>query len=487
METLCRERGLGVAQNLATSDTEQVTRRTVSLVQGLPKHLAHCPSERAALALVHLVADILAAPTETESRFLGVLCQAYFGQHLVGASDLLAEVDLGLISGTCYVLDASLLVCLLSEGSDSHEFASSLVGDATASGAILTTTSLFLEETAEHARWAAHFVEQHGEDSSEIIAALRCLGGYTSNEFLHGYFLGPARDTGFSRYLGRMLGATRKRGITAEDIARRLLAVGVQAVEFAGWDGFVPEDFEKRDRVRDEIERRRKKIGTYTHVRQTTAEAEVAVVVDGIRDARLQPPGRDAKDAFFLSSTRVVDQLDGLTRRICLFPVGLAQWLWSARSVSTEHSKLVFQQLLWELAQGGVGFVDDAILLRRFSGVIEVAETDLKATISDRREHLLEKYGPDPGEAFSEADRLDIPRLANEVRGEALERMEQLLANEKERVRRAASVAKLNEEERRELAKLRARKEERRRKARGKRSKAKRSRGGGRKRRTRGK
>ena len=206
-----------------------------------------------------------------------------------------------------------------------------------------------------------------------------CLGGYSSNEFLHGYFLGSSTDSSFSKYLRRLLGVTRKGGVTPDAIAARLLSLGVQPVSFSDWHGFAPEDFEKRDRVRDEIESRRKRIGTYTHVRQTRAEAEVAIVVDGIRSGRLQPPTGNATDAFFLSSTRVVDQLHGLTRRICLFPVGLAQWVWSARSVSSEHSELVFQQLLWELAQGGVGFVDDATLLRRFSGVIEVAAADLQA------------------------------------------------------------------------------------------------------------
>ena len=477
LETLCRERGLGVAQNLATSDTEQVTRRIVSLVQELPKHLAHCPTEQAALALVQLVADILAAPTESESRFLGLLCQAYFGHHLVGASDLLARVDLDLIEGTCYVVDASLLVCLLAEGSDSHDFATSLVNDVTSCGGLLTTTSLFLEEIEEHARWAGHFVEQHGEDSSEVISALRCLGGYASNEFLHGYFLGSPRDSSFPKYLRRMLGTTRKSGISTGAVAGRLLSLGVRSVAFSDWHGFVPEDFEKRDRVRDEIEKRRKKIGTYTHTRQTTAEAEVAVVVDGIRSARLRPPTGSATDAFFLSGTRVVDQLDGLTRRICLFPVGLAQWIWSARSVSAEHSELVFQQLLWELAQGGVGFVDDATLLRRFSGVIEVAAADLQASVSDRREHLLEKYGADPADAFVNANRLDIPRLASEVRQEALDRMEALLEKEKERVREARATAKLSDDERRELDKARAKKRERQRKATGKRLNPKRGRG----------
>ena len=123
LDQLCRERGLGVAQNLATSNVDHASRRTVSLVQHLPDHLAACATRDEAFAVVHLVADILTGPIETETTFLGLLCQAYFGQHLVGASETLAKVDLDLISGTCYVLDASVLVCLLSEGGEVHEFA----------------------------------------------------------------------------------------------------------------------------------------------------------------------------------------------------------------------------------------------------------------------------------------------------------------------------------------------------------------------------
>ena len=70
----------------------------------------------------------------------------------------------------------------------------------------------------------------------------------------------------------------------------------------------------------------------------------------------------------------------------------------------------------------GVEFVDRATLLRRFSGVIEAAETDLKTSISSRREYLVEKYGPDPAAAFMNADPLDLPRLADEVRHETLAR-----------------------------------------------------------------
>ena len=184
LDRLCRERGLGVAQNLATSNVSEARRRTVSLIRHLPDYLvAGCRDDAEAHALVRLVADILTAPKEAETTFMGLLCQAYFGQHLVGASETLARVDLGLIADSCYVLDATVLVCLLAAGGKVHELTNSLIGELTNCGATLTTTRLFLEETAEHARWAADFVALHGEQSHQVIEAVQGWGGYRSNEF----------------------------------------------------------------------------------------------------------------------------------------------------------------------------------------------------------------------------------------------------------------------------------------------------------------
>ena len=120
--------------------------------------------------------------------------------------------------------------------------------------------------------------------------------------------------------------------------------------------------------------------------------------------------------------------------------------------------------------------MDRATLLRRFSGIIEAAETDLKTSISSRREYLVEKYGPDPTAAFTDADPLDIPRLADEVRQEALTNMERLLKEAEKRAREAKAAGRISEKDQDELARLRANQKERRRKAERKRRAARRGR-----------
>jgi hypothetical protein len=465
LDSLCRERGLGVAQNLATSDVDQARRRTVSLLQYLPQCLGVCRSRAEAMAVVSITSDILSRPTEAETEFLGLLCQGYFGQHLIGASDRLAKVDLDLIRGTCYLLDASVLVCLLAPGSKVHEFTAKLVDDLRRNGATLATTDLFLEEVAEHANWALKLVMQFGDHSTEVLDALRGARGYRSNQFLEGYYLGTSSSQSFASFAASALGTVPSEKISPDALSQRLKTLGIIAVPFDAWTGFDQTLFSDRDDLQHEIEKRRIDRGTYKRPRQTQAEAEVAIAVDRIRGGQLQPPGAKAGDAFFLSSTRVVDGLPSLQRRICLLPEGLAQWLWCANGTSQRHSELVFEQLLWELAQEGIEFVDRKTLLRRFSGVVEAGQEELATAIRDRREYLVAKYGPDPASAFERIDPLDIPWTAKEVQKEALDRMQKAVASAQEAAQAARATAKITEKERQELNRFKAKQAERHRKA----------------------
>jgi len=356
-------------------------------------------------------------------------------------------------------------VCLLAEHGDAHFFTTELIKGLRDAGAVLTTTDLFVEETAEHARWAARLVYQYGEQSHNVIAALRCQSGYRPNQFLRGFFLGSPDDNSFSGYLHRIFETGSGAEITNDAVVAKLESLGIQPLAFSEWVGFDQTYFAKRLDVQTEVNNRRAQLRTLKHDRQTKAEAEVAILVDGIRSGALQPPNGPAQDSFFVSSTRVVDQLPNLDRRICILPQGLAQWLWSSQPTSEHHAELVFEQLLWELTQGGIEFVDRSAILRRFSGVIEAAAGELQTAIRGRRDYLVEKYGPNPETAFKDADPLDYPRLADEVHLEALAKMEEEVEKAKSREREARSAAKLGDKDRAELARLKAAEKDRQRKA----------------------
>lgn len=461
LEALCRERGLGVAQNLATEDSNQASRRTVALLQELPQRLGSCSNRGEALMAIHVATDLLTRPNEAEAGFLGLLCQCYFGQHLVGASDNLSKIDLDLLSGTCYVLDASVLICLLAEGSEISEFTSALLSDLQRLGATLVTTNLLVDEVAEHANWALRLVTRSGEVSPHVIDALRGAGRIRPNQFLHGFYLGTSTDSSFASYIGRVFGVREPAVLSSDTVADRLKLRGISVLGFTEWEGFHQGLYGECEALQAEITNRRLGRGTFRHSRQTKAEAEVAVLVDRIRVGTLRPPGATVRDAFFLSSTRVVDDLPNIERRISLLPEGLAQWIWSSESTSSRHAQLVFEQLLWQLAVEGVVFVDKQTLLRRFPGVFEASKNELDYATRNRREFLVERYGPDPASAFSDADPVDTPRFAKEVHEVALAKMQHEIIEAKKREAAARAAAKLSDGDRDELAKLRARRQQR--------------------------
>jgi len=464
-EDLCREKGLGVAQNLVTSDSTQVARRNVALLSNLPKWLAICQSRDEAIVAIDLTTDILAHPSISEAEYMGILCQCYFGQHLIGASNRLSQIDLDLIAGTCYILDASVLVCLLAEGSQNNRFTQMLIRKLIDCGAYLVTTDLFVEEVFEHARWANQLVIRYTETSPEIIDAIRGVNDYRPNQFLLGYFLGSKQDPSFESYMARIFDYSKGRPIAEDAVRITIESFGIQIKSFDAWDGHVPSMFTERDALQAEITKRRIDRKSFKHPRQTLAEAEVVLLCDHLRKKTISPSGKAVTDAFFLSSTRVVDGLPNFPRRISLLPEGLAQWLASSESISPTHASMVFEQLLWEIAQNGIAFVDRLTLLRKFGGIVEAAQEELTSAIRDRREYLIEKYGADPAQAFAGMDPLELPRVSANVNNEILSKMQKELDSARTNEKKAQLEAKLTAKERAQLDKLRNKKAEQQRRA----------------------
>lgn len=468
-EEMCRTRGLGIAQNLVTNNEQQAAQRAVSLATDLHPFLADCASRQEALLAISMAMGTLTSPTGDERSYLGRLCQAYFGQHLVGGSHSLSQIDLRLVRHTCYLLDASVLLCLLAAGSKNHAFTLELVNSLRNVGSVLATTDLFLEEIVEHANWALRLVQEHGEDSQEILNAVRCIGDYRPNLFLGGYFLSERNEHSFQSYLSGLLNTRVAKQVDCEQVSCRLAELGISPLGFQEWRGFRQELFAVRTEVQDEIANRRMRRRTYRHSRQTKAEAEVALVVDRIRAKELQHPDGDSEYASFLSDTRVVDGIPNLSRRITMVPNGIAQWLWGCDFTSKRHSALLFEQLLSDLANDGKEFVNRQTLLRRFSGVIEAGRNEIDAAVRDRHDYLHEKFGSEPEAAFSDADPLDIPRFAAEANAELLARMAERVTAANRRADEAIALAaeatckaKLRDDERRELLAHRARRKFRR-------------------------
>ncbi len=475
-EKLSRERGLGLAQNLCAHEEKDRAYRATALIQDLPTRLSRCANRSEAFAVIRVVSEILTLPRQEESAYLGYLTQAYFGQQILRATDHVRKVDRDHLSRTCFIADSSVLVPALSKGAEGHDLARRLVEGLRSLGCGLVTTDMLLDETWQHAHWAAALVQREGEDSAALLDAARGARGYRQNLFVEGFVRAPNLPTGatFRDYLRSIFSKLSGLNLRPGHVSDALAEIGVEVVGLEGWDGFESIAYPQVDGLEEQIRDRRKRAGTFRWPHQTRAEAQAVLIVTRLREKTFRLRGREFGDAFFLSHTRIVEGLDGYPQRIMLRPEGLAEWLLTSEPFGEREAAALFNILLWELGVSGVKFVSDELVQRRFSGMVTASKATLLRTAAARRDVLIERYGPNPEDAFKAIHALETPFLLRSVVDVALDKLQEGKEKAERRATAAEAEAGLKESERQEFIRLKTKQATKRAKGRRKAKAAKR-------------
>ena len=427
LEQICRDRGLGVAQNLVGSDPSYKKHRAVALLQELPKWFLKCSSRKESLLLVKIVSELLQMPMEAEKVYLGLLTQAYFGKHLAGADLESAPLRREALDTTLFICDSSFLITLLAKGSPGHKPARTLIDLLSITKSKPITTSLLVTETSEHAEYALRLVKSKGENSREVLNEVR----RDKNAFLNGYFTGGGVASGqsFALYLSDALGGT---GNLNSRVQLQLETLGIGTLPATEWDGFSQDLFGALEDVTKDIENRRKNLDTYKHDRQVRAEAVVAVLVSAIRQRKIEYPQHSSDNAFFLSHSRAMDNIVSLPHtRMSMTPESLFQWLNSVQEMSDERASATFDLLLHDLAETRHNLVPQEQIIRSFAGLIEADKSILKKVFKDYKELAIEIYGQDPEKAFHDMNALEIPDAIETVSLLALKNIQRELERER--------------------------------------------------------
>ena len=466
IEQICKERGLGVAQQLAESGGMENRARAVALLQGAKKELEHATNREAALAVIQCIWNVLSAPRPEERRYLGLLTQAYFGRQLLSMDPAAIGVQRTNLSSTVFIADSNFIIPLLAEASVGHQYAVVLYKKLVSLGCKIATSDFLLDETVEHAQWAWKLLNIHGSVSPTTIDVARGARGYRPNAFLVGYLNHPRFGPGMSwkRYFAHLFNSSGELPDVGT-VTDRLRAKGLVVQPFSEWEGFTDELFADRDQVQQEIERRRRKNMTFTHERQVKAEAEVVIIVTQIRHRKLCIVGHVAHDAFFLSNSRVVDNLPRQACRVCLTSESLLEWILSVGELHEDEANAVFDQLLWEISKEGVDVVPRLHLLHLFHNTIDISRAKLDEIMSEHRELVREHYAVDPEKAFLDIDPLSAPSVAEEVSKKVLSAMQSRLAQEQHLRTEAERKAKTAVKDAKEYERLKAEKKHRQAKA----------------------
>ena len=105
--------------------------------------------------------------------------------------------------------------------------------------------------------------------------------------------------------------------------------------------------------------------------------------------------------------------------------------------MSNERASAIFDLLLHDLAENGHSLVPQEQIIRSFASLIEASKSKFEKVCRDHKELVLEVYGQDPDEAFSNINVLEIPNAMETMSLLALRDVERRLKRE-QKLREAA-------------------------------------------------
>lgn len=452
------ERALGVA--LSTSAAAQSTRQyhMVALFQALPRFMEvlHEPDE--AVALVRLIQAIFANPTPEERRYIGSAIQARFAVHVLGYDVATLESRISELRNTLFIVDSATLIPFLARSSRGHEAAMTLLRRAIELGSSVATTSLLAYEVAEHASWAlSAFDAATGRPNSTTFRAASGRLG-RANAFQDGFLAEyrEGRKTDLYSYLSDVTGST----ITADhpqcrldDLARHLEALGVAVVEFSAWDGFdLTLHGEKMARA-ERIGELRKQRNTYRHERQTEAEAEALIVVEQLRARAFGLRGTAVGNAFFMSPTRVIDDVSRESRAVTMRPEAALQWITTLSGSTPEELAVLTDTLLADMEVRDLQIIDPKMLEVTFSPLVNASRERLHEEREKHRALLSVRYGD---QAFQNVASADTPVVLDSLLLQQVDNLGAALSRSENARRAAIESAAITQREKVELARFRA-------------------------------
>lgn len=464
-----RKHSLGVALVQNNPSKPQQEYQMVALLRSFPEYIEQATSEEEATALIHLIQDILSAPNEVEKKYIGLSLQAQFGVHLLGLDRSTIQLRVEQTQKTLFLIDSSTLIPFLARSCIGHDSAKKVLALLKENGGAVVTTAYLSAEVSEHACWAINNVGKTTE-TFKTYAVSMGQAGFGSNAFLEGFLeevkIGKTPPD-INNYL---MGVCNKRAdvklCSDDDIIRTLKRHSLPVKNLSEWDGFSTELYGVRQEYAEQIASLRKDAGNFKHNRQVRAEAEALIIVQEFREKSFRYEDKMIDDAFFVSNTRIINQLDSGGRPITMNADAIIPLLSTMTHQDPMELGFLYEGMLWELHEKGFAILDKSRIRSVFAPLIHASKAKLQELMEDHKSLIAELYGAKPEKAFKEADDLYIPIILESIQSRRAEILEEELIRERQLRHKALAKAELSEKERKELSALRLERD--RRKAKGK-------------------
>jgi hypothetical protein len=464
-------RALGVAMAVSVGGPGQQEYHAISLLQSLPDYVNAMTSPEAARLLVEIVQGVLRGPTDGEMQYLGTAMQAAFAVHLLGYDVDTFTARHAELQQSAFILDSNTLIPLLAVGSVGHNSARQLVERIRKVGAKLLSTPQLIQEVSEHARWAQGRVRENASHTYlalSVFSAATGRSGQRSNAFLEGFLSRVAAGDdarSVDAYLIRTCGLEmldRNRLVRDKSVESALRRGGIEVVELGHFAGYTSDMGQRKDGYQAELYAKRVSADTFTRDRQVEAEAEVTVIVEALRSGEVVLPGSPvglSTRAFFVSHTRIIDEVAQSDLPVVMRPEAALQWLLTLHPTTPDDLASLTTGLLWELQERGQDIVDKETISTAFRPFLD-------ASLKKRDEELLRmqrleasRYaGAEP--VPSNVMPLDVPIV---LESQLTQRVAQLETELQQAQAKGGAASGLDEAERAELERLRRKQDGRRR------------------------
>lgn len=248
-----------------------------------------------------------------------------------------------------------------------------------------------------------------------------------------------------------------KTACSDEDIKDVLFKEQIYCYSLDMWEGFDQLMWSERDERQGEIARLRKERRTYKHDRQVKAEAEALITIKNLRNKTFKISGQPVSNAFFISHTRIIDELAGHGSHVTMRPEAILQWIATIDPASVEELSVLTSNLLFELTEYNLDIIDKSKLRIVFSSLIDASKEKLYEETVMHRTLIAETYGEPSVQAFNDVADLDAPVVIESYYAQKAKALEEKLLE----ASKAQEEARVSGKERTELERLRAEKKQR--------------------------
>ena len=204
---------------------------------------------------------------------------------------------------------------------------------------------------------------------------------------------------------------------------------------FEDWEGFSKALWVEREELGSLIAKKRKSgvNPTFKHERQVQAEAEALLLIKGLRNQTIQIADHTVNSAFFVSYTRIIDEIGGEGLPVTMRPESALQWVSTLVPGSPDEYQVLVDNLLWELSERGYRIVNPKVLRNAFAPLATASRESMQEEATRHGTLIAQRFGQNPEDAFNEIGDIEFPLVAESYYAQKAGELERQLIEERAR------------------------------------------------------